>query len=50
MTEASRLYQEVLGRSASAAELLVPAMYIQGGNETDVLLALLLSDEYDGLP
>jgi hypothetical protein len=48
--EANRLYQEALGRPASAAELLVPAMYIQGGNETDVILALLLSNEYAQLP
>jgi hypothetical protein len=50
VAEANRLYQEVLGRPASGPELLFPAMYILGGNETEVLLALLLSEEYAKLP
>jgi hypothetical protein len=50
VAEANRLYQEALGRPASASELLLPAMYILGGNETDVILALLLSEEYARLP
>jgi CSLREA domain-containing protein len=50
VAEAQRLYQQVLGRSASSAELLVPAVYILAGNEMDVLLALLLSEEFAQLP
>jgi hypothetical protein len=48
--EAGRLYQQVLQRSASGSELLVPAMLVLQGDEADLLLALVLSDEFTRLP
>jgi hypothetical protein len=50
VAEAERLYQQVLRRPASGPEVLLPALSILGGNETDVLLVLLLSEEYAQLP
>ena len=50
VAEAGRLYQQVLQRPGSGSELLLPAVLIQGGNEADVILALLLSEEFAQLP
>jgi hypothetical protein len=48
--EAQRLYQQLLKRSASPAELAYPASLLLGGNDTAVLLGLLLSPEYANRP
>jgi hypothetical protein len=44
--QAALLYAQTLHRSASAAELFYPTVLLLQGNETAVLLGLLVSNEY----